>query len=125
MTSVMKFLVLSFSKRKPEFIKTQTLTASSDCRASPAGAAAASPPHSCKRQSLERRFAPRAAAVNKSPGQRLLAVKLPTVTLDPPLSLRHHQLKMGGMSQAARGDRELWIQGGLSANKKRKSCITT
>lgn len=48
MTSVMKFDVLSFGENsKAEFIEAQVFAASSNCRASAAGVAAASPPHTC------------------------------------------------------------------------------
>lgn len=97
MTSVINFLVLSFSDSEAEFIKTHILTASSTSRTSPVGADAASPPHVLL-------FFGGVGKIRTFkwyllfPKSRFFLCLLHSnsaLLLGPPLSRRHRQLKMG------------------------------
>lgn len=126
----MKFLVLSLRESKTEFIKAQILTASSNCGASPARVAAASPPHSGKRLVVWTQFRPLPRKENHSSGQQcpVGAVKLNGHTRPAPFLYVTTNWKWAGwvrdFKQSRAGGFQLGVQGCLSANKKRKSYIT-
>lgn len=99
-TSVMKFDVLSFGENsEAEFIETQVFAASSNRRASAAGVAAASPPHTCRWESVSNGLLKHHSGEQRPVGE-LMFLSNSTVLLRPAPSLwRHPQPKKGGMNR--------------------------